>query len=424
MSAETEELKHKMRHALRGERVEKLKRPGPSFHRPGTVNFNPYQYDFYGDNFLEKYLLKGWTPAAPPISRGTKVTAFGSCFAANITKHLSKIGYNTSKDRDPDIYVSHLADGLVNVHALSGQFEWAFENMKPPEGLWHGYDATEYGIDEDMRLRTRAIFLDTDFFIVTLGLSEIWYDEQTGGVFWRAVPARKFDTGRHKFRVEDFAESKAKIALMYRLIRQHVPNAKVLFTLSPISLGATFRPVSCITANSVSKAILRAALDEFYRENEADLNTRLFYFPSYEFVNECFPLRYRHDNRHPHDAIIETIMRSFEAVYCETDFSLADAEAMFRDVRAFSLKALGEVMIREEQAAAQEALPEPAPQLSKPAPQLAKPAPQLAKPAPQLSKPAKLPNPAKRPTPQPVVKRSFLRRALSAAKRRLTSRPK
>lgn len=390
MTAEIDELKQKMRSSLRNERVEKVKRPGPSFHRPGTVNFNPYQHDFYGGHFLEKYLLKGWLPEAPPIGRGTKVTAFGSCFAVNITKHLAKIGFNTSKERDPDIYISHLGDGMVNVQALCGQFEWALENKLPAENLWHGYDTTEYGFDEETRLRTRAVFLDTEFFIVTLGLSEVWYDEPTGGVFWRAVPAKKFDPSRHKFRVNSFAETKAQIETMYRLIRQHVPGAKVLFTLSPIPLGATFRPVSCLTANSVSKAILRAALDEFMRENSADLNTQLFYFPSYEFVNECFPARFKTDNRHPHEAVIQTIMRTFEAAFCDTAFAITDAEKMFAEVREFSLQVLGTTALEAENG-------EDRPQRAK------------------EPKPAKLPKP---PKPAPP-KRSFLRRALSAAKRRL-----
>ncbi len=370
MTAEIDELKQKMRVALRSERVEKVKRPGPSFHRPGTVNF-------------------------PPIGRGTKVTAFGSCFAVNITKHLAKIGFNTSKERDPDIYISHLGDGMVNVQALAGQFEWALENKQPAENLWHGFDTTEYGFDEETRLRTRAVFLDTEFFIITLGLSEVWYDEPTGGVFWRAVPAKKFDPSRHKFRVNSFAESKAQIETMYRLIRKHVPDAKVLFTLSPIPLGATFRPVSCVTANSVSKAILRAALDEFVRENEADLNTLLFYFPSYEFVNECFPARFRTDNRHPHDAVLQTIMRTFEATFCDTEFSLADAEKMFAEVRAFSLQMLGATATEAETGEAQ-------------------PRHQKAAKEPKLAKPPKAPPP----------KRSLLRRALSAAKRRIILRPR
>jgi hypothetical protein len=340
LSGDEDDSRRRLRTTLRTAARERDRPNIPSFHRGETVNFNPYLHDFYKEGFLETYVFKGWLPATPPISRGTKVTAFGSCFAANITRHLSALGFDTSSTRDPDIYISRLGDGLVNVHALAGQFEWALENKQPPSGLWHGSDATQLGFDEKFRLRTRNVFLEAEFFIITLGLSEIWYDEPTNGVFWRAVPKDKFDPTRHKFRVASSAETKAQIARMYELIRKHVPKAKVLFTLSPIPLNATFRPVSCLTANASSKAILRAALDEFLRENEIDLNTQLFYFPSYEFVNELFPVRFRADNRHPFDAIIEIIMKTFEAVYCDTGFTLADAEKQFQDLRAFSFREL------------------------------------------------------------------------------------
>jgi hypothetical protein len=126
-----------------------------------------------------------------------------------------------------------------------------------------------------IRQRTRKAFLETDFFIITLGLSEVWYDEISGGTFWRAVPLNVYDETRHKFRVCTHAETKEKIERIYHLIKKHIPNSKVLFTLSPVPLAATFRPISCITANSSSKAILRAALDEFIRENQTDVNNTL-----------------------------------------------------------------------------------------------------------------------------------------------------
>jgi len=166
--------------------------------------------------------------------------------------------------------------------------EWALEGVEPPRGLWHGYKAEEYGCDERIRDKTRKILLETDFFIITLGLSEVWYDEETGGVFWRAVPRQHYDPSRHKFRVCSMAETKAALTRIRELVVKHVPNAKLLFTLSPVPLAATFRPVGCITANSVSKAILRAALDEMLREAGDALNRSLFYWPSYEIVTDLF----------------------------------------------------------------------------------------------------------------------------------------
>ena len=311
-----------------------------SFHRGEVVNFHPRAEDFARDEFLEDYLLKGWVPPKPVLSRGMQITAFGSCFAANITRHLSAIGFDLSRDRDPEVYISRLGDAMVNTASILGQFQWALENAKQSEELWHGYKAEGYGYDEAIRLRTRDVFLATDFFIVTLGLSEVWYDEKTGGTFWRAVPEDAFDPTRHKFRVQSFAKTKADLEEIHRLIRTHVPHAKVLFTLSPIALAATFRPVSCLTANTASKAIIRAALDEFLREHEDELNRSLFYFPSMELVMRCFIDPWSEDERHPESYVIDTVMKVFEAAFCEGSVTLAEAVEVFRMFRARNLRAI------------------------------------------------------------------------------------
>jgi hypothetical protein len=304
-----------------------------SFYRGETINFHPQLDDFSSDTFLEKYMFKGWMPPKPILTKGMKITAFGSCFAYNITNYLSSIGYNLSSNRDPDIYISRMGDGLVNSHSILGQFEWALENKKQPEDMWHGFKAEGFGYDEDIRLRTGEIFRQTEFFIITIGISEIWYDEPSGGVFWRAVPMKSFDASRHKFRVSSVEETRANIAEIYRLIRKHAPDAKVLFTLSPIPAAATFRDASCISASIVSKAIIRSAMDEFVRSMPDELNNSLFYFPAYEMVMNAFANPWREDLRHPRAYVIETIMKCFEAIYCLNETSMADANVRYQEAR-------------------------------------------------------------------------------------------
>ena len=315
------------------------KKMSSSFFR-GTkgVQFNPYKKDYNDDFFLKKYVLKGWAPDKPLIYRDTQITAFGSCFAQNISNHLAKRKYNLTAEKSPDIYISYMGEGMVNVHAIAQQFEWALEDKKIPEGLWHGYKAEDYGVDETVRLNTRKAFLETDFFILTLGLSEVWEDMVTGEVFWRAVPMNKFDENRHRFRVLSMSETKEKIEKIYSIIRKNVPNAKVLFTLSPVPLAATFRQISCLSANSVSKSILRASLDEFLRENSDDLGLKLFYFPSYEVISELFFDKFSDDGRHPQPEIIELIMNMFEGSFCESELEWSEVEQSYKVLRERNLK--------------------------------------------------------------------------------------
>jgi len=315
---------------------------GSAFYRGPDCNFLPYQSDHQSERFAEKFLLRGWTPPSRFIAKGARITAFGSCFAQHITDHFREIGFSISSDQDSEIYVSRIGEGMVNVHALLQQFEWAFEDVRPPENLWHGFKAETFGYDEDVRRRTRDVFLASDVFILTLGLSEVWYDAQTGGVLWRAVPLRHYDEARHRFRVLSFAETKTVLQRILALITQHAPRAAVVLTLSPVPLAATFRPISCLTANAASKALLRGAVDEVLREGGERPAAGVFYFPAYEAVNALFPQPFLEDGRHFHPAIVPAIMRLFEAHYCQTALTVDQAEQSLREARTACVRALAD----------------------------------------------------------------------------------
>jgi len=262
------------------------------------------------------YVLKGWEPAAPCIDETTKVTAFGSCFATYISDWLASRHYNVlTRDEGSNAYVVSCGEGMVNSFVIRQQFEWAFEGKSFDAPLWHGYKAEEFGYDEDVRLETLRLFNETDVFILTLGLSEVWYDEPTGGVFWRTLPKDKYDPERHKFRVSTVEENRDNLREIYRLIRTHRPDARIILTLSPIPLIATFRDESCVSANSVSKAVLRVAIDEVMREFKHE--GYLFYWPSYEIVADIFNFPFKEDRRHLHRPVQDFILMTFERVWCK-----------------------------------------------------------------------------------------------------------
>jgi len=279
---------------------------------------------------ISQFILKGWMPDQPFIDHKTNIVAFGSCFAANIGRYLANLGFDVATRRQGAAYVQQIEDGLVNVFAICQQFEWAWENRVPSVELWHGWKAEEYGYDEEVRLATKKLFDAADVFILTFGLSEIWYDEPTGEVFWRAVPIKRFDPSRHKFRVATFAETLDRMRRTHALIRKYRPQAKIVFTLSPVGLAATFRPVACVTANAVSKALLRTAIDQLYREvHESDPD--FFYFPSYEVVTAGFNQPYGSDLRHPAVHVLNCNMKAFERYFCTTGLTDGDVEAVMAD---------------------------------------------------------------------------------------------
>ena len=271
-------------------------------------NFIPSHKNLGEPDGVDKYILDGWLPTEPFITRSTYVTAFGSCFAHQIRKRLRD--YSSYVPQYPDLPIVHYGEAINTTFAVLQQFRWALEGDSF-DGRWHDQDVNLVVPTEEMRQNTKEVFEKTEVFILTLGLSEVWCDKQTGDVFWRTIPQESYDPERHQFRVTTVEENRQNLVSIVQLIRRYNPKAKIIFTLSPIPLNATFRPVSCITANSVSKAILRVAVDELMR----DAVTDVYYWPAYEIVKEFYPAPYQGDNRHIKPELTKFILDKFFHYY-------------------------------------------------------------------------------------------------------------
>ncbi|MGB0507447.1 MAG: GSCFA domain-containing protein, partial [Pikeienuella sp.] len=211
--------------------------------RGENMNILPHNRSFYRPNGISKFVLEGWMPEEPAITVDSQITAFGSCFAANISNYLSRRNYSVMNRAEDAAraYVVACGEGMVNSFVILQQFQWAWEDRNFDQELWHGYDAESYGYDPEIQRQTKEMFDKTDVFILTFGLSEIWYDEVTNNVFWRTIPKDVYDPERHKFRVSTVDENADNMREIYYLIRKHRPDAKIIYTLSPIPLQATFR---------------------------------------------------------------------------------------------------------------------------------------------------------------------------------------
>jgi len=285
-----------------------------SWYRGETCNFIPSKADLAEPDPIGRFIMPGWIPAAPFVGRKMLITAFGSCFAQHVSNYLAARGYNIAgHGLDLNAHIIRFGEGMVNTFAIRQQFEWAFGEREFPDYLWIGPNKEVASVDPAIREETLRIFNGTEVFIITLGLSEIWYDKATGEAFWRAIPQAIFDPEKHGFRVSTVPENLENLRTIHRLIRQARPTAPIIVTLSPIPLMATFRPVSCLTANSVSKAVLRVAIDEFVRSAD---DKRLHYFPSYEIVGEIYGNARDDDNRHVKMEVVHSVMQTFERYYC------------------------------------------------------------------------------------------------------------
>lgn len=286
-----------------------------SWYRGQHTHFIPSKIEIeHTAESVDLWIMEGWKPEKPFITKDMTITAFGSCFAANISTYLRRKGYAVSGAHlNNQSHLIRFGEGMVNTFSILQQLEWALEGKEFTNDLWISKEMVPAPVDEQVKNDTKRIILDTDVFIITLGLSEIWYDKRSGEALWRAVPAHLFDDNIHGFRISSHGENLENLRRMRSLILSQKPDAKIIFTVSPVPLMATFRPISCLSANSVSKSILRSAVDELVRESRSD---RVLYFPSFDIVKEFFVDPYEDDNRHPRAEIIEFIMQTFDRHYC------------------------------------------------------------------------------------------------------------
>jgi len=289
------------------------------WYRGKDCNFFPSKEQNTQPDALSNYYLKGWVPKAPIIFKDTMVTTFGSCFAALLRRYLKERGVKQHNVKYKSIPIVHAAAGLNTTFTIKQQFEWAWENRKFDEDLWFTDQKERVQVLEEHKALTKEVFNQTDVFVITLGLSEVWYNKETLDTFWRAIPEDQFDPEIHGFRVSSVQENIDNLTKILRLGTKHSPKAKWIFTLSPVAIKATFRPVGCVTANTVSKSILRAAVDETIRNLDGKegfrLNENLFYWPSYEIAKEYIPDAYREDNLHVNNRTVNTIMEGFDKYF-------------------------------------------------------------------------------------------------------------
>jgi GSCFA family len=246
------------------------------------ANLYPEPRSEYEDlaHLVREYVLTGHVPDRPLLTEKDIVITLGSCFAAELRKFLSRLDFGATGFWIPA--------GLNNTYALLDFVSWCATGTETDRGF--RYDRFEGGeirewTPEAEREEYVVHLRDAGAFVFTLGLAEVWEDVESGGVFWRGVPEQIFDAARHRFRVTTVDENEANLVRLVELLRSVNAGAPIILTLSPVPLRATFRDISCISADCVSKSTLRVALDRLMQRKLPGV----YYWPSYEIVRWVGP---------------------------------------------------------------------------------------------------------------------------------------
>lgn len=249
--------------------------------------------------------------ASTPFTIGPRdaVATAGSCFAQHIARHLVAQGFSYLRaesggdpEADPHGYdlFSARYGNIYTCRQLLQTFNRAYGLFEPQDDVWQRPDGRyvdafrprilETGHDSPEAVRRarephlqaiRRAFEECDVFVFTLGLTEGWVSRLDGaayplapGVVGAGRPAE--DYAFHNFTA---AETRADLATFLARLRAVNPRVRVILTVSPVSLIATYTAQHVLPATVYSKSVLRVAAQEV-----ADGLPGVLYFPSFEII--------------------------------------------------------------------------------------------------------------------------------------------
>ena len=275
------------------------------------------------------------------LKQRDKVATAGSCFAQHISRRLRHGGFRYLVTEEPregdaesipgeaDYDFSARYGNIYTARQLVQLFDCAFGYYQPLERIWErpdggycdpfrpriraqGYPA-EAAVHDDRRQHLAAVrqmFRQLDVFVFTLGLTECWISRLDGAAYPIApgVAGGRYDPARHVFVNFTVAEVRADLELFVARLRQVNPGARVLLTVSPVSLAATREEQHVLVSTVHSKSILRAAAGEVVAAH-----SHVEYFPSYEIITGPHAMGdyFAADRRSVTEAGVDHVMRVF-----------------------------------------------------------------------------------------------------------------
>ncbi|MEJ1120006.1 GSCFA domain-containing protein [Phyllobacterium sp. CCNWLW109] len=279
------------------------------------------------------------------IDSAMKIATAGSCFAQHISRQMQRIGFHyliaeSGEDLPPQERISRnfgvfsaRYGNLYTARQLWQLFEEVFEGRTPLETAWRrkdgkfvdpfrpliepdGYE-TEEAVREARRAHLKAVksvFLDSDVFVFTLGLTEAWRSRSDGSVFPLApgVNAGAYDAEKYEFINFNVADVDMDMTLFLEKLKAVNPRVKVLLTVSPVPLVATYEDRSVLVSTTYSKSVLRVVAEQMLaRFDWVD------YFPSYEIITGSYAggLYYEDDYREVNSIGVAHAMRCFVKNY-------------------------------------------------------------------------------------------------------------
>jgi hypothetical protein len=242
------------------------------------------------------------------IGVNEKVATAGSCFAQHISRTLAAEGFKyvvtetapQTRGAENENFGTFSArfGNIYTIRQLLQLFTRSYALWVPKDASWTRKDgafvdpfrpqiqqcgfATVEELEEDRAVHLAAVremFEDCDVFIFTLGLTEGWKSVLDGAVFPTAPGVIGSGNGKYAFENFPVWSMVEDLKAFLTKLKNVNPNVRVILTVSPVPLVATYEPRHVLLSTSYSKAALRVV---------AEIVTNAFenvsYFPSYEII--------------------------------------------------------------------------------------------------------------------------------------------
>jgi hypothetical protein len=244
------------------------------------------------------------------IGSDFEIATAGSCFAQHIARTLVRQGFKyLVQEKEPAFSFSENENygtfsarygNIYTVRQLLQLFHRAYGVFSPAESAWQradgrfidpfrpqiqagGFETIEQlEADRDSHLQNvRAIFENCDVFIFTLGLTESWMSTTDGAVYPLApgVVSPNVDPSSYRFHNFTVAEIESDLLKFLDCLAKVNNRVKVILTVSPVPLIATFEPKHVLCATTYSKSVLRVVAEQVTSKFDW-----VEYFPSYEMI--------------------------------------------------------------------------------------------------------------------------------------------
>jgi hypothetical protein len=245
------------------------------------------------------------------------VATAGSCFAQHISRALTARGFGffvtetapeglapeLVRARNFNVFTARYGN-IYTTRQLLQLFDRAFGAFKPVEDVWGRPDGRfvdpfrpniepdGFATPEELRAERarhfasiRRMFQELDVFVFTLGLTEAWCSRRDGAIFPVApgVAGGHYESALHKFVNLEVEDVVADFTAFLNKLREINFKCRILLTVSPVPLIATYEDRHVLVSTTYSKSVLRVAADKLCRMANA-----VDYFPSYEIITGNF----------------------------------------------------------------------------------------------------------------------------------------